>query len=102
MAEEPKVGQNTGNRGKGRPKGSPNKTTAIIKDAIIQAATNAGDGDMVEYLTQQARLNPGPFMSLLGKVLPTQLDGQVTHQAGDSISALMERIANNGKRIHSD
>lgn len=75
MAEEPKVGQNTGNRGKGRPKGSPNKTTAIIKDAIIQAATNAGGGDMVEYLTQQARLNPGPFMSLLGKVLPMQIAG---------------------------
>lgn len=75
MAEEPKVGQNTGNRGKGRPKGSPNKTTAIIKDAIIQAATKAGDGDMVEYLTQQARLNPGPFMSLLGKVLPMQIAG---------------------------
>ena len=75
MSEEPKVGKNTGNRGKGRPKGSPNKTTAIIKDAIIQAATNAGDGDMVEYLTQQARLNPGPFMSLLGKVLPMQIAG---------------------------
>ena len=75
MSEEPKVGKNTGNRGKGRPKGSPNKTTAIIKDAIIQAATNAGDGDMVAYLTQQARLNPGPFMSLLGKVLPMQIAG---------------------------
>lgn len=75
MSEEPKVGKNTGNRGKGRPKGSLNKTTAIIKDAIIQAATNAGDGDMVEYLTQQARLNPGPFMSLLGKVLPMQIAG---------------------------
>lgn len=61
--------------GMGRPKGSQNKTTTMIKDAIIQAATNAGDGDMVEYLTQQARLNPGPFMSLLGKVLPTQIAG---------------------------
>jgi len=75
MSTEPKVGKNTGNRGKGRPKGSPNKATAIIKDAIIQAAANAGDGNMVEYLTQQARLNPGPFMSLLGKVLPLQIAG---------------------------
>lgn len=61
--------------GPGRPKGSPNKTTAILKDAILQAASAAGDGDMVEYLTQQARLNPGPFMSLLGKVLPMQIAG---------------------------
>ncbi|WP_019567355.1 hypothetical protein [Agrobacterium sp. 10MFCol1.1] len=64
-----------GKAGPGRPKGIPNKTTTLIKDAIIQAATNAGDGDMVEYLTQQARLNPGPFMALLGKVLPTQIAG---------------------------
>ena len=72
---EPKIGENTGNRGKGRPKGARNKTTAILKDAILTAAANAGDGDMVEYLTQQARLNPGPFMSLLGKVLPMQVVG---------------------------
>lgn len=69
-----KVGDGT--PGPGRPKGSPNKTTAILKDAIIQAATNAGEGDMIEYLTRQAQLNPGPFMSLLGKVLPMQLTGE--------------------------
>ena len=66
-----------GKAGPGRPKGVPNKTTALIKDAIIQAATNAGneygqDG-MVSYLQEQAHKNPGPFMGLLGKVLPTQL-----------------------------
>lgn len=61
--------------GMGRPKGSINKTTALLKDAILKAAENAGDGDMVNYLTQQARTNPGPFMSLLGKVLPTQVVG---------------------------
>jgi hypothetical protein len=68
-----KVGDGT--PGPGRPKGSPNKTTALLKDAIIQAATNAGEGDMVEYLTRQAQINPGPFMSLLGKVLPMQVTG---------------------------
>jgi hypothetical protein len=29
----------------------------------------------VGYLTTQAVLNPGPFMSLLGKVLPMQVTG---------------------------
>lgn len=61
----------------GRKKGTPNKTTALLKDAIIQAATEAGDKEgLVGYLRQQARLNPGPFMTLLGKVLPMQVTGE--------------------------
>lgn len=63
----------------GRKKGTPNKTTKLLKDAILLAAEKAGDdvGDegMVSYLKSQARENPGPFMSLLGKVLPTQVTG---------------------------
>lgn len=60
----------------GRPKGSPNKTTALLKDAILKAAEQAGGGEgLVGYLEHQAKLNPGPFMSLLGKVLPMQVTG---------------------------
>ena len=32
-------------------------------------------GGVVAYLTQQAKANPSAFMTLLGKVLPTQLAG---------------------------
>lgn len=59
----------------GRAKGTPNKTTALLKDAILRAATDAGNGDLVKYLTAQALANPGPFLSLLGKVLPLQVAG---------------------------
>ena len=60
----------------GRVKGTPNKTTALLKDAILEAAGIAGKEEgLVGYLTAQAILNPTPFMSLLGKVLPTQLTG---------------------------
>jgi hypothetical protein len=69
-----KVGDGT--PGPGRPKGSPNKTTSMLKDAILQAATDAGGGDIVAYLKAQAVANPGPFMSLLGKVLPMQVTGE--------------------------
>lgn len=59
----------------GRQKGTPNKTTALLKDAILKAATDAGNGDMAAYLQEQATKNPGPFLSLLGKVLPMQVTG---------------------------
>lgn len=69
--------ENLTNAGKGRPPGSLNKTTTLLKDAILQAATQAGGpGGMAAYLTTQAAENPGPFMALLGKVLPMQVTGE--------------------------
>jgi hypothetical protein len=60
----------------GRQKGTPNKRTALLKDAILEAAELAGDKDgLVGYLKTQASANPGPFMALLGKVLPMQITG---------------------------
>ena len=64
-----------GKPGPGRPAGVPNKTTALLKDAILKAATAAGNGDMAAYLATQAVETPGPFMALLGKVLPMQIAG---------------------------
>jgi len=63
--------------GKGRPKGSVNKSTALLKDAILKAADQAGGkAGLIGYLKTQAKENPGPFMSLLGKVLPLQITGK--------------------------
>ena len=63
--------------GMGRPKGAVNKTTALLKDAILKAAENAGGKEgLVGYLQVQAAANPGPFMALLGKVLPMQVTGE--------------------------
>lgn len=80
--KKPRVGDGT--PGPGRPKGSPNKTTALLKDAILTAAEKAGNKvgseGLVSYLEQQAQDNPAPFMSLLGKVLPMQL---ANHEGGE-------------------
>lgn len=66
-----------GTPGPGRPKGVPNKTTALLKDAILEAAEKAGGkGGLVGYLTTQAMENPQSFMPLLGKVLPMQVTGE--------------------------
>lgn len=60
----------------GRAKGTPNKTTGLLKDAILKAADQAGGREkLVGYLKTQAVLNPGPFLALLGKVLPMQVTG---------------------------
>jgi hypothetical protein len=69
---EPKIGANRGNAGKGRPKGSPNKQTAAIKDMIVQALDKAGG---VDYLITQSEVNPTAFLTLVGKVLPMQVSG---------------------------
>ena len=61
-----------GKRGPGRPKGSPNKLSRDIKQAVIEAFEQAGGKD---YLARQAKENPQAFMTLLGKVLPTQITG---------------------------
>lgn len=65
----------------GRPKGIPNKTTTLLKEATILAAEQVGrDGrgkeGLVGFLrTQAAKKNNAPFMAMLGKVLPLQLTG---------------------------
>lgn len=66
-----------GKPGPGRPKGLPNKTTQLLKDAILKAAEEAGGKDgMVGYLVVQAKTNPQSFLPLLGKVLPMQVTGE--------------------------
>ncbi|MBN6820700.1 hypothetical protein JRF84_14045 [Methylobacterium organophilum] len=66
----------TGYKTGGRQAGTPNKTTALLKDAILKAAEKAGgEAGLVGYLEQQASASPAAFMALLGKVLPMQVAG---------------------------
>ena len=59
--------------GRGRPKGSPNKIQAAVKEMVIQALDEAGG---VQYLVTQSTANPTAFMTLVGKVLPLQVSGE--------------------------
>ena len=77
----------TGNKGcrglagPGRPKGSRNKVSGLLKEAILLAAENAGNQigneGLVSYLEEQAIQHPAAFMTLLGKVLPMQVTGDL-------------------------
>lgn len=58
--------------GPGRPKGVPNKMTTDAKQMIMDALGQAGG---VEYLVAQAHENPKAFLSLVGRVLPYQVQG---------------------------
>lgn len=73
MADTSKVVKNRKppRAGMGRPKGSLNKTTVAIKEAVLAALDQAGG---VDYLVAQSRDNPTAFLTLVGKVLPLQVD----------------------------
>lgn len=58
-------------KGKGRPKGAVNKNTAALKDMILTALSGAGG---IEYLQEQADKNPTAFLTLVGKVLPLDVN----------------------------
>lgn len=67
------MGGKTKTSGQGRPKGTPNKTTAALKEMILQALDAEGG---VDYLRWASREQPASFLTLLGKVLPTQVAGE--------------------------
>ena len=62
------------NAGKGRKKGVPNKIPASVKEMIL-AALDAVGGQ--RYLEDQAKQNPQAFMSLLGRILPSEVKGEL-------------------------
>ena len=92
--------------GMGRKKGSLNKTTALLKDAILMAARKAGSDNpdkpdkdgLIKYLQKQAIDNPTPFMGLLGKTLPKDLNVTVNQLEELTDDQLREEI----KRVASD
>lgn len=82
-----KKGEKKPNQGKR----GPNKENRALREMILTALTEQPGGG-VEYLKIQAVENPGPFMSLLGKVLPTTL-------AGDPTAPLVLTLSNADARL---
>ena len=66
------------NAGKGRKAGVPNRVTSNVKQMILGALDDLGGQ---QWLTEQAQADPRAFMSLLGRILPSeiQMDANVLH-----------------------
>ena len=77
--------------GKGRPKGARNKLTRDIREMIRAALDKAGG---VSYLVRQAESNPTAFMSLVGKIIPGQIDASIRRElpemSRDELLALLD------------
>lgn len=87
----------------GRKKGTSNKATKALKDAIILAAELEGeDGNgkdaLVGYCRKVARQDIKAFSSLLGRVLPMQVNAEVTHKT-DPLDDFLADVNQNGKRL---
>ena len=78
-----KKGTQPPNAGKGRGKGNKNLMTRELKDMIRGALDDAGGQ---AYLAKQAIEQPAAFMTLLGKILPK--DVNVGGQDGNPIRSI--------------
>lgn len=58
----------------GSRKGIPNKVSADVREMVRGALTDAGGR---EYLARQADENPTAFLSLIGKVIPKEIEAHV-------------------------
>lgn len=59
----------------GRRAGIPNKATAEIKDMLREALDNKGG---VKYFEKHADSNPTAFMTLIGKIIPADVNAKLS------------------------
>lgn len=88
QTDENKIG--AGKPGPGRPKGSANRTTTALKEAILGAAAEhgfngEGEDGLQGYLRKVATDDLKAFSGLLGKVLPMTV-------AGDTDNPIIHKI----------
>lgn len=84
MATEPKSTTRFGKGNPGKPKGAVNKSTAQLKDMILQALDKAGGAKYLEERAKDPR-TASAFLSLVGKVLPMQVTGEGGKAIGISV-----------------
>jgi hypothetical protein len=79
-----------GNKLAGSRKGKPNKDTAELRDMILTALDDAGG---VKYLKDRAMDTPASFLTLIGKVLPQNVNMSGQIDLPSLVSEARERLA---------
>lgn len=77
-------------RSPGRPKGSQNKSTVLLKQGIMDAYQELGG---VKYLIEVGKKDPKTFCTLLGKVLPQEMKADLTSSDGSMSPVRIELVA---------
>lgn len=70
-------------------KGSPNQIPRAVKEMVRQALNKSGG---VSYLVKQAKANPTAFLTLVGKLIPTEVSGP----EGEPIAIIERRVVRPG------
>lgn len=78
----------------GSRKGIPNKVTSDLKDMILGALDQAGGAAYL--LTQAKKKNPAPFLTLVGKCLPKDMNVTATVTLTDLLREVEARRAKRG------
>ena len=69
--------------GRGRPKGSTNRVTKTIKEAVLQSFEDVG---AAEYLRRVAEDDPRTYLQVVAKIIPAEL--HATHQGDVSLTVV--------------
>jgi hypothetical protein len=86
-------GSHPGERRGGRKKGTPNKITRTLSEAIDKAFEMVGGAD---YLAKVAEDDPKAFCGLLGKRLPRDIKLDATTSLTDLLTQARERRSQGG------
>ncbi len=75
----------------GRAPGTPNGDTKAVRDLVRAALDKVGG---LDYLAAQAKANPQAFLTLVGKIIPSELIGSLDVNVGfaEALRAARERV----------
>jgi hypothetical protein len=92
IKKQKKTESNLPGPGPGRPKGSQNRVTVALKEAILAAGEAAGGkGGLTAYLTRLAVENSSAYAGLLSKILPSTLQASES-DGGAAVKLEFRRI----------